>query len=128
MSAKHSKEFLYKELSHQVLGCAFKVHSTLGCGLPEHNYEAAMTVLFDRLGLYFTRQERHDVYFERTRVGFYISDLIVERKIILELKSDDVIHQGHLSQTFTYMRITRCRVAFVLAFGGKSLIFKRLIL
>ncbi len=128
MSVKGKSEFLYKELSHQVLGCAFKVHSGLGPGLCEFNYETAMTVLLDKLDIFYTRQQRHDVWFEGVRVGHYVSDLIVQNKVILEFKADELIQQGHISQLFTYLRITGRRVGFVMAFGSKSLVYKRLIL
>ena len=124
----NKSDFLYPELSHQILGAAFMVHSALGCGLPEFTYEAALELRFGELEIPCTRQERFDVFFHDTRVGHFVSDLVVDNLIILELKSDESILPGHVSQLFTYLRVTGLRVGLLLNFGERSLQFKRLIL
>ena len=70
---------LYKELSHRIIGLCFKVHSTLGSCLPEYVYESSLAIEFDRAAIPYTRQQRHDVYYEGVHVGHFVSDMVVNR-------------------------------------------------
>ena len=119
---------LFKDLSYRIIGIAFKIHSKLGCALPEKCYQHAFQQEIDTQHIPFTAQQAHQVYYNDNLVGIYYSDLIIENKIILELKSDDRITQGHVSQLFTYLRVTGIKVGYVINFGAKSLQFKRVIL
>jgi len=122
------KTIYFKELSSTVIGSAFRVHSKLGCYLPEHCYQHALEIEFQRLNIPFLRQKEHDVYYNEEHVGHFFTDLIIDNSIVLELKSSESITGNHLSQLFTYLRITKIKVGYVLNFGAKHLQFKRLIL
>ena len=123
-----NNNILYRDLSYQIIGLAFKVHAKIGSALPEHIYHHSLEQELLASGIPYTSQERHDVYYNHEQIGHFFSDIIVDSKIILELKSDETITQGHLSQLFTYLRVTGYRVGYLLNFGTKSLSFKRLIL
>ena len=123
-----TKNILFKELSYTILGIAFKVHTKIGAALPEHVYHHALEQELTASGIPFTSQECHQVYYNGSNVGHFFTDIIVDNKIILELKSDECFTQGHHSQLFTYLRVTGLHVGYLLNFGTKSLCFKRLIL
>jgi GxxExxY protein len=123
-----TNDILYKELSYIIVGAAFTVHRALGCGFPEHCYHSALAVEFTRLAIPFTDQESFDVYYDSVHCGALRTDLIIDKKIILELKSAESITSSHVAQLFSYLRATHIKVGYVLNFGSKSLQFKRLIL
>ena len=123
-----NSEFYYKELSYQIIGAAMRVHTKIGPGLPEYCYESALCVEFDEMEIPYIRQKRHSVYYKGKYCGVFVSDLIVNNQIILELKSDDRLLPHFYSQLFTYLRITKLKVGYLINFGVKSFKFKRLIL
>ena len=123
-----NNNILFKELSYRIIGIAFKIHSKLGCTLPEKCYQHAFEHELSSQGISFTSQQAHQVYYNDNPVGIYYSDLIIDNKIIIELKSDDRITQGHISQLFTYLRVTSIKVGYVINFGAESLQFKRVVL
>lgn len=124
----NNKDFLYKELSYQIIGAAMKIHRRLGSFLPEHCYQHALVIEFHNLGIHCTEQQCFQVYYDEKHCGHFFTDVIVDNKVILELKSDEYISKNHLSQLFTYLRISKLHVGYILNFGRRSLEFRRLIL
>ena len=124
----NNKDFLYKELSFAIIGASFTIHRAMGPGFPESCYGHALSIELQRLGIPFTQQESFDVYYHDELCGHLITDFIIERKIILELKSSDAISSNHIAQLLSYLRATRLKVGYVINFGAKSVQFKRLIL
>ena len=82
---------------------------------------------FDNNDITYTSEERHLVHYNDVQVGHFFTDLIVDNKIILELKSDERITSSHIAQLFTYLKASKINVGYILAFGSQSLKFKRLI-
>jgi GxxExxY protein len=123
-----AREIYYKQLSYQIIGAAFTVHSRLGCGLPEHCYQRALELELNNRDIPFSAQRRFPVTYDELDVGYFITDLIIDSKIILELKSDERITLNHEAQLFTYLHVTSLKVGYVLNFGVKHMQFKRLIL
>ena len=78
---------LYAELSYAVIGAAMEVHKTLGPGFLENVYEVALVYELQRLGLTFERQKRLAVYYKGLIIGDYRADIVVEGKVILEIKA-----------------------------------------
>ena len=120
-------KLLYADLSHKVIGLCFKVHSGLGCGLPEYLYHRALMREFVFTDLLCTSEELCDVDYLGETLGVFRTDIIVENKIILELKSVDKLTPSFESQLLTYMTVTGLKVGFLINFGVKSLKFKRFI-
>jgi GxxExxY protein len=123
-----AKEFLYKELSYKIVGIALRVHSKLGSFLPEHCYHRALVKEFIYADIPCTSQQKHGVYYSGEQVGHFFTDIIVDNKIILELKSQEAITGNHLSQLFTYLRVCQLRVGYLFNFGARHFQLKRLIL
>ena len=123
-----STNILYRDLSYQIIGVCFTVHNKLGCALPEHIYNRSLAIEFDKLGIPSAQQTKFDVYYHDERVGHFFTDLIVDNKIILELKSCEGIFPHHQSQLLTYLSVSRLKVGYIVNFGLRSLQFKRLIL
>jgi GxxExxY protein len=119
---------LYKELSHTIIGIAMRVHTRLGGGLPEIVYTRSMAIELETAGIPYSKEFKVLVEYNEQPVGHLIPDIVVDNKIIMELKSDKDIYPHHLSQLLSYLRATHIKVGYVVNFGLASLQFKRLIL
>ena len=120
-------EILYKDLSYKIVGLAMRVHSKLGYGFLEKVYENALMVLFRREGIEAKQQAPITVYFEEEAVGNYYADILVEDKIILEIKSVENIIDAHIAQTLNYLKATGLRLAIILNFSKEKLKYKRIV-
>ena len=106
------------EISKQVVDAAFKIHTTLGPGLLESVYEAVLAYELKQRGLRVVRQQAVPVIYEAVHLeeGFR-ADLIVEGKVIVELKSVEVIAPVHKKQVLTYLRLTNLKLGLLINFG-----------
>ena len=98
----NEKDILYKELSYKIIGLAMEVHNKLGYGFLEKVYENALLILLRREDIEAKQQAPIKVYFEGEVVGDYFADILVEDKIILEIKALDKIIDVHIAQTLNY--------------------------
>ena len=128
MLSDHNRgDFLFKDLTFKIIGMAMEVHRELGFGFLEKVYENALKVAFRLAGVKAEQQVPIKVYFKSVVVGDYIADILVEDKIILELKSQDKITDVHRAQTLNYLKATNHKVSLLLNFGKRSLEHERLI-
>jgi GxxExxY protein len=123
----NKEKILYKDLSYKITGLAMEVHSKLGYGFLEKVYENAMMVLFLREGIHAKQQAPITVYFDGEVVGDYYADILVEDKIILELKAIEKIIDVHRAQTLNYLKATGLHLAILLNFGKEGLKYERLV-
>lgn len=124
----NKKELLYKDISYKLTGLAMQVHTTLGYGFLEKVYENALMVLLRKEGITAEQQAPITVYFEGEVVGEYYADILVEGKIILELKAAEKIVDNHVAQTLNYLKATGLHLAILLNFGKERLEYKRIVL
>ena len=106
------------EIAHQILDSAYRVHSKLGPGLFESVYEAALAYELAQRGLNVSRQFPIPVIYESIQIeaGFR-ADLLVEGKVIVELKSIEAIAPVHQKQLLTYLRLSNTRLGLLLNFN-----------
>ena len=123
----NENEILYKDLSYKIVGLAMKVHSKLGYGFLEKVCENALMVLFRREGIEAKQQVPITVNFEEEVVGNYYADILVEAKVILEIKSVENIIDAHIAQTLNYLKATGLRLAIILNFSKEKLEYKRIV-
>ncbi len=123
-----TKDIVYKDLSYKIIELALKVHNELGCGFLEKVYENALMILLDREGIPAEQQAPADVYFQNKVVGQYFADILVDNKLILELKTVDAIANIHKAQILNYLRATGMRLGLILNFAKPRLEYKRLVL
>jgi len=119
---------IYKELSYKIIELAFEVHNELGCGFLEKVYENAMIMLFEREKIPAKQQAPANVYFHEKVIGQYFADILVDNKVILELKTVDVITNVHTAQILNYLRATGIKLGLILNFKKPRLEHKRLVL
>ena len=122
------KNIVYKDLSYKIIELALEVHNELGCGFLEEVYENALMILFEREGVLARQQAPADVYFQHRVVGQYVADILVDNKIILELKTVDTIADIHKAQVLNYLRATGMKLGLILNFAKPRFEYKRLVL
>lgn len=111
-------ELIHGEITEKVLGAAIEVHKHLGPGLLESTYEACLCHELEIRGLSFQRQVHLPLEYKGLRVNAaFRLDLVVEGKIIVELKSQEGIHPVHEAQLMTYLKLTGMRVGLLLNFN-----------
>lgn len=119
------------EISKIILDCAFKVHTTLGPGLLESVYRECLAYELRKTGLLVEQEKALPLVYEEVRLdcGFRI-DILVENKVVIELKTVEAFNDVHIAQTLTYMRLSGCQLGMLINFYTKSLKdgIKRLIL
>lgn len=115
-------ELIEKELTEKILNCAYKVHTNLGPGLLEKTYEECLAYELQRIGLFAEKQKELPLVYNEVRleVGYRI-DILVEKKVIIEIKSVEALNDVHTAQVLTYMNLSGCRVGFLINFNVKSL-------
>jgi GxxExxY protein len=119
-------EYLYNELTERIIGCAYKVHNTLGSGFLEKVYENALAIELEKNGFKVEKQKGIKVFYDAKPVGEYFADLLVDGKIIIELKVAAVIDNIHEAQLINYLQATGIKLGLIINFGKKVSI-KRII-
>lgn len=112
-------ELIYKDFSNRIIQCFYNVYNTLGFGFLEKVYENAMMVELRKNGLFAEKQKPIEVYYGDQMVGSYFADIIVESKIILELKAAECLIEEHELQLINYLKATELELGLLLNFGKK---------
>lgn len=115
----------HEELNHKIIGCAMKVHSTLGNGFQEVIYQRALAIEMERQGLNFQREMEMNIFYEGIEIGTRRVDFFVEETIMLELKALIKLEEVHLAQAMNYCQAYNLPIGLLINFGAKSLEFKR---
>jgi len=112
----------FDELSNKVIGCALEVHKALGPGLMESVYEKCLSYELAKAGLKYETQKAMPVIYKGIKIdcGFRI-DILVEGKLIVELKSVDKVLPIHQSQVLTYMKLAGISTGLLLNFNVTKL-------
>ena len=111
-------------LSYKIIGCAMKVHNSLGPGFQEVIYQRCLAIELDRAGLIYVREQEHAIYYEDINVGTRRADFVVENKIIVELKALVAIEDVHIAQAKNYTVAYNFPKGLLINFGGVSLQYK----
>jgi GxxExxY protein len=107
-----------EEVASTIVDAAFTVHSTLGPGLLESVYEQCLAYELTERGLQFQRQIVLPIEYKRLRIdGGLRLDMVVEDRMIVEMKAVDKLAPVHMAQILTYMRLTGLRLGFLVNFN-----------
>ncbi len=121
-------KILHQELAYQIVGLAMQVHTRLGNGFLEKVYENALMVLLRKAGINAVQQAPITVLFDGEPVGTYCADILVENKIILELKTVSEISDSHKAQALNYLKATGLNLAMVFNFANPRMEYQRVVL
>jgi GxxExxY protein len=113
------------EVSERIIGCAFRVYNNLGSGFLESVYKKAFRIELESEGLEVEEERPITVSYKGQVVGLFNADLIVEKKIILELKAIDALAKTHEIQLVNYLKATGIPVGLLINFGTTGIQIKR---
>ena len=112
-------KYLHSDLSDIIIKCFYTVYSTLGYGFLEKVYENSLCIELRKAGLKVYAQQPIDVYYDNEVVGEYYADIIVDNKIIIELKAIEALKEVHGNQLVNYLKATDIEIGLLLNFGLK---------
>jgi GxxExxY protein len=112
-------------LTEAIIGCAMRVHSALGPGFLESVYSNALAHELKKVGLEVDREESVTVQYDGVVVGYFSVDMLVGRKVLVELKACHALAPAHEVQLVNYLTATGIEVGLLLNFGSDRLEFKR---
>jgi GxxExxY protein len=112
------------ELTYKIIGCAMKVHNTLGNGFQEVIYQRCLAIELKKAGLGFAREAEQTIYYEGVDVGTRRADFVVENKAIVELKALINLEDVHLAQAKNYVVAYDFAKGLLINFGATSLQYK----
>lgn len=108
------------QLSKFIFDCALKVHKTLGPGLLESAYEECLYYELKRMDLIVEKQKPLPLVYEEVKLDAgYRVDLFVNRKVIIEVKSVELLTDVHLAQLLTYLKLSHCKLGMLINFNVK---------
>ena len=117
---------LHQEITEKILGCCFEVSNELGSGFLESVYEKALLLLLQEEGLTVVSQAPIAVKFRDQMVGEFFADILVEDKIVVELKAVKKLAPEHLAQVINYLKATGFEAGLLVNFGCQKLEYRRL--
>ncbi len=114
------------KLTYKIIGCAMKVHNTLGAGFQEVIYQRCLVIELKKAGLSFEREKDHKIYYEGVEVGTRRADFVVENKVTVEIKAVTNLKDVHLAQAKNYVVAYDFPKGLLINFGAESLQYKLL--
>jgi len=112
------------QLTFDIIGCAMKVHNTLGNGFHEVIYQRCLAIELERAGIEFGREVEQTIYYNGINVGTRRADFVVENKVIVELKALINLEDVHLAQAKNYVVAYKFEKGLLINFGATSLQYK----
>jgi GxxExxY protein len=114
------------ELTYKIIGCAMKVHNTLGNGFQEVIYQRCLAIELGKSGIEFLREQELPIFYEGIHVGTRRADFIVANEVMVELKALVKLEEVHLAQALNYLTAYQIEKGLLINFGSTSIEVKRL--
>lgn len=112
------KQYSENELSKIIFDCALNIHKSLGPGLLESAYEECMYYKLSQYELIVEKQKPLPLIFEEVKLEIgYRVDLLVNRKVVIEIKSVETLNDVHLAQVLTYLKLSNCKLGMIINFN-----------
>lgn len=121
------KEEIKDDLTYRIIGCAMKVHSTLGNGFQEIIYQRALTIELRKANLSFVSELEIPIYYDNECIGKRRADFLIEGEVMVELKAVIKMEDAHLAQGLNYLVAYKMEKGLLINFGAVSLEVKRLL-
>jgi GxxExxY protein len=116
----------HSDITQRIIGCAMRVHSTLGNGFQEVIYQRALEIEMKMDGLQFKREQDMLIFYRGQNIGKRRVDFFVEECVMVELKALLQLEDVHYAQARNYLEAYNLEVGLLINFGAKSLEFKRM--
>ena len=112
-------ELLHRELTERIIGVYFDVYTELGFGFLERVCQTAVVIALRQAGLRVEQNVSFAVWFRGQLIGYFIADIVVEGRVLLEIKAKSALHAFDEAQAINYLRASSLEVALILNFGPK---------
>lgn len=112
-------------LTDKIIGIAIKIHKDLGPGFKEKYYQRAFYLELKKQGYRFEREKKVSIIYNKAILGYHIVDLMVDGKVVVEIKSIKEVNEVNIGQLIIYLRLTSCEIGLLLNFGQNKLEIKR---
>lgn len=122
---RHDGQDRFSEITKAILGCCFDVINTLGSGFVESVYRNALVIALDDNGLEVSVERGFEVVYRGRKIGIFVPDLIVEKQVVVELKSCEQLIREHQAQLINYLAVTNLSVGLLVNFGERKLEYRR---
>ena len=114
-------------VTSKIIGCVYRVSNRSGCGSLEKVYENALAIELARARLKFKQQHPIEVFYDKLLVGQYLTDLMVENQVIVELKAAKAFDEMHAAQCMNYLRASGLHVCLLINFGTPRVQIRRVV-
>ena len=110
------------KISYDIIGCAYNVHSKLGPGLLESTYKVCLAYELSKIGYGVESEKALPVVYDEIKLDAgYRIDLLIDKKVIVELKSVDALNDVHIAQILTYLKLSNVKLGLLINFNVKDL-------
>ena len=110
------------KLTEQIIGCAIKVHRSLGPGLLESAYQECLLFELKKAGLFVEKEKPLPLVYEEVKLDCgYRIDLFVEKQVVIEIKSVEALNDVHTAQVLTYLKLSNCKIGLLINFNVTQL-------
>ena len=120
-------DLLFPEESYRIKAACIAVHERLGCGFLEKVYENALSYELRKAGFHVQQQAAIQVFYERVLVGDFLIDLLVDEKIVIEIKATEATHPIYRAQLINYLKASGLTLGFLVNFGKDYFDFDRVV-
>lgn len=125
-TAKDERSYPHKDLTYKIIAAGFRVHNTLGYGYLEAVYRRAMAAELEHAGIDANQEVPFQLFYRNKCIGLYRADLVVEAKVVVEVKAGLLLDPVAIPQALNYLKTSRLPLALVLHFGPRVTI-KRIV-
>lgn len=115
------------EITEKIIGCAYEVSNTLGSGFPESVYEKSLHHQALKTGLGSERQYQMKVYYDGILVGEFFADLLIEGKVLVEIKAVRTLDELHVAQAMNYLKASGMPICLLINFGRPKIEIRRFV-
>jgi GxxExxY protein len=119
-------KLIYEDLTYKIIGILFKVHTALGCGFPEKVYQRAIELELEKEKIPFQREQTFSVKYEDKDIGSFRLDLIIDKKLIIELKAVERLPKVFREQLISQLKASPYQVGLLANFGTPKLEYIRI--
>ncbi len=123
-----AKDYSLEPVTRELIGAAFEVHNVLGYGFLERVYQRAMQVELTLRKVKVELEPKLQVHFKGAIIGDYAADLLVEDRIVVELKADPEYQPAHEAQLLNELKATQVRLGYLINFGRTKVEYKRMVM
>jgi len=124
----HGAELHHGDLTYAIIGCCQRVHSALGPGFPESVYHKALCHELMLAKMPFESEKAFEVHYREACCGLFRVDLVVDERVVVEIKALNRLNGDHMSQVLSYLKASGLHVGLLVNFGQRSLETKRVVL